>query len=241
MKLYYSLLLFLLFFGAKLMAQTQVNGFIQERVTKKPINNVNVYNLSNKESALTNAKGVFKINAEINDVLVFAIAGFKPDTLLLINLQPLRRNLEMETNMLSMVTITDKRSVRDQNTQIFNKANAVLLAPGRGLLFYPSAYFSKEGKQARKLKRALKLNVDENIISKLYNLKSITAILPLQQPELDAFFIKYKPSLKFVKRADADDFKFYLYDAYNKFKLLPAAQRVLPSLKVNEGISSSRY
>lgn len=236
MKLYFSIIFFLVFFGITLMAQTQVNGFVKERTTKKAIHNVNVYNLTNKEFTLSDFKGAFKINAKINDVLVFNISGFKSDTLLLINLQPFIRNLEMESNMLNTVIVTDNRDIREQNAQIFNKAEAVLLVPGRGLLFYPSAYFSKEGKRARQLKRALKLSVDENKISKLYNFKSITAILPLQQPELDAFFIKYKPSLKFVKSADADDFKFYLYDAYNKFKLLPAVQRVLPSLKVNEAI-----
>ncbi len=236
MKLSYSLLFFSVFFGAKLMAQSQVNGFVKERTTKKPIENAYIYNLTNKEFSLTDFKGAFRISAAKNDVLVFAIEGFKPDTLLLINLQLITRNLEMEANMLNTVSINDKRNIREQNAQIFNKANAVLLAPGRGLLFYPSAYFSKEGKQARKLKRALKLSVDDNKISKLYNFKSITAILPLQQPELDAFFIKYKPSLKFVKSADAEDFKYYLYDSYNKFKQLPAAQRVLPSLKAADDI-----
>lgn len=82
----------------------------------------------------------------------------------------------------------------------------------------------------------LKLEVKESQVAKLYNFKSITAVLPIQQTELDAFFIRYKPTLKFVKRADLEDYKFYLMDAYAKFKLLPAAQRVLPLLKVEEVI-----
>ena len=115
MKLSYSLLFFSVFFGTKLMAQSQVNGFVKERITKKPIENAYIYNLTNKEFSLTDFKGAFRISAAKNDVLVFAIEGFKPDTLLLINLQLITRNLEMEPTMLNTVSINDKRNIREQN------------------------------------------------------------------------------------------------------------------------------
>ncbi|WP_162796183.1 hypothetical protein [Pedobacter namyangjuensis] len=135
---------------------------------------------------------------------------------------------------MNTVTVTNNQSIKEQYAETFNKANAVLLKPGRGLLFYPSAYFSREGKQARRFKRMLKQDVKENQIDKRFNLKTVTALLPLKQPELDAFLVMYRPTLKFVQKASADDFKFYLIDAYDKFKLLPAEKKILPRLKAEE-------
>lgn len=217
-----------------LKAQTQVSGLVQDRGTRKAINYVDVFNLNNKAQTATNAKGEFTIKAALNDVLVFNIPGYKTDTLLLINLNEVRRYLDKASNLLSTVTVTNNQTLKEQYAQTFNKANAVLLTPGRGLLFYPSSYFSREGKQARKFKRMLKQDVKENQIDKWFNSKNIKAILPLQQPELDAFMVMYRPTLKFVQNADAEDLRFYLIDAYDKFKLLPADKKVLPSLKLSE-------
>jgi hypothetical protein len=215
-------------------AQTSVNGAVFVYTSRKPIYRVEVLNIKNKEQAITNFNGEFSIKASINDVLVFNMPGYKPDTVLLVHLNPLRRYLQLETNLLNTVTINDKLDIKKQYAQTFNKANAILLKQGRGLLFYPSSYFSREGKQARRFKRMLKQDVIENQIYKRFNFKTITAILPIKQPELDAFLVLYKPSIKFIKRADANDFKFYLIDAYNQFKDLPPEKRVLPSLKIQE-------
>lgn len=184
--------------------------------------------------ATTNARGAFKIKAVLNDVLVFNLVGYKSDTLLLINLNPLRRYLDKSNNLLNAVTVINKQNIKEKYAQTFNKANAVLLTPGRGLLFYPSSYFSREGKQARKFKRLLKREVKEMPIDKWFNSKNIQAVLPLKQPELDAFIVMYRPTLRFVQKAAGNDLKFYLIDAYDKFKSLPAEKKVLPLLKVSD-------
>lgn len=225
-------IIFLFCCSAILKAQNQVSGLVQDRGTRKVINYVDVFNVTNKEQVVTNVKGEFKIKASLNDVLLFVAAGYKTDTLLLTSLSPLRRYLEKATNLLNTVTVTNNQTLKEQYAQTFNKANAVLLTPGRGLLFYPSAYFSREGKQARRFKRMLKRDAKEKPIDNWFNSKNIQAILPLKQPELDAFIVMYRPTLKFVKKADANDLKFYLMDAYDKFKLLPVEKRTLPSLKI---------
>ncbi|MES2416846.1 MAG: hypothetical protein V4541_01600 [Bacteroidota bacterium] len=217
-------------FLANIKTQAQVNGTVHDQASRKPIVEVDVINLSNKEHTTTNLKGEFTINAKLNDLLVFKLAGYNIDTVLLINLKPIRRYLILDRNMLKTVTIKGEADIRETYAQVFNKANAVLLTPGRGLLFYPSSYFSREGKQARRFKRMLKREVLEKQIDKRYNAKTITAILPIKQPALDAFIVRYRPSLKFVQQASANDFKSYLLNSYDKFKLLPPEQSVLPSL-----------
>lgn len=234
MKWFIYQILFLFCFVSVSNAQGQVSGLVQDRITRKAINYVDVFNLNNKAQTTTNAKGEFKIKAALNDVLVFNIPGYKTDSLLLINLTEVRRYLEKSTNLLNTVTVVNNQTIKEQYAETYNKANAVLLTPGRGLLFYPSSYFSREGKQARKFKRMLKRDVKENQIDKWFNPTNIKAILPLQQPELDAFMVMYRPTLKFVQKADAEDLRFYLIDAYDKFKLLPPEKKILPSLKVKE-------
>lgn len=213
-------------------AQSKVSGIVFARTSRAPIDKVDVLNINTNETTRSNTKGEFEIKAKLNDVLVFTMPGYRSDTLLLINTKPLRRYLAIETNTLNTVTVNSK-SLREQYAQTFNKANAVLLKQGRGLLFYPSAYFSREGKQARRLKRMIKQDEIELQINKRYNVKTVTAILPIKQPQLDAFMLRYRPTLKFIQRADASDFKSYLLDAYKQFKLLPADQRVLPSLRID--------
>jgi len=214
-------------------AQAQITGIVFDRVSRKPITQVEVTNLKSEDKTISNDKGEFAILAKINELLVFRRPGYQSDTVLVIELKPLRRYLSLDKNMLKTVVISGKRTLRQEYAQMFNKANPFLLQQGRGLLFYPSSYFSREGKQARRFVRMIKREEKEKVIDRRFNLKSISRIIPIQQPELDAFFIRYRPTQKFAQRVSEDDLKAYVLDCYQKFKLLPADQKALPSLRLD--------
>ena len=222
-----SVMFLLLFVNTK----AQVNGVIFDQASRKPIAHVELINLSNQERTITDDKGEFKIKAKINQLLVFRRPGYRADTILLTTLEPLRRYMSVDKNVLTTVTVSGYRTIKEQYAQAFNKANPILLQPGRGLLFYPSGYFSREGKQARRFVRMLKHEEIEKMIDRRFNLKTIGLLLPIKQPELDAFLVLYRPTLKFVKQATVDDFKTYILNCYQKFKLLPQEKGALPSLK----------
>jgi hypothetical protein len=224
----------ILFVMLGLKAQAQISGLVFDRQSRKPMDKVDVFNLNNKTQTMSNAKGEFSIQAVVNDLLVFSSPGYRPDTLLLIDLKPLRRYLEIAVNTLNTIAVVEKMDIRKQYAQTFNKANGVLLQKGRGLLLYPSTLFSREGKQARYFKQMLKRDETEKKIDQRFNIKTVTALLPIQQPELDAYMLLYRPSLKFVSKTSEADFKLYLMDSYSKFKLLPPEKRILPSLKVKD-------
>lgn len=211
--------------------QSDVKGVVADRASRQPLSMVDVLNLNTQQQVTSNAQGEFKIVVMINHLLVFSTSGYTPDTVLLIDLKPLRRYMSPMTSMLNTVTIKGALDFRAQYAETFNKANPILLKQGRGLLFYPSTFLGKEGKDARRFKKLLKQEEIEKRIDWRYNVKTVRAILPLEQRELDAFMVMYRPTLKFVLRADADDFKQYLLNAYHKFKLLPSQKRRLPSLK----------
>ncbi len=214
-----------------LIGKAQISGIVFDQISRNTLAQVEVTNLRNLEKTISNDKGEFSIKAKLNEVLVFRRPGYKSDTVLITQLKPLRRYLILDRNTLTTVTISGTRTLKEEYAQAFNKANPILFAQGRGLLVYPSAYFSREGKQARRFVRMLKYDEKEKIIDRRFNLKSISSIVPIKQPQLDAFYLRYKPSLKFAKRVSEDDLKTYILDCYQKFKLLPAEQKIVPSLK----------
>lgn len=219
------------FIGLLANVKAQINGVVFDRASRKPIAQVELINLSNQEQTLSNDNGEFYIKGNVNQLLVFRRPGYKADTILLIDLKPLRRYMVLDKNVLNTITVSSSRTLKEEYAQVFNKANPVLLTPGRGLLFYPSSYFSREGKQARRFVRMLKHEETEKIIDRRFNLKTVGLILPINQHELDAFLVLYRPTLKFVKQVTAENFKIYVLNCYQKFKLLPPEQRALSSLK----------
>ncbi|RYG15337.1 MAG: hypothetical protein EOO07_15650 [Chitinophagaceae bacterium] len=209
----------------------QVRGIVFDHASRKPLAQVEITNITTPQKTNGNDKGEFTINAKLNEVLVFSRPGYRPDTVLLTQLRPVQRYLVLDRNNLSTVTISGKKKLKDEYALAFNKANPILLVPGRGLLFYPSGYFSREGKQARRFVRMLKRDEKEKEIDRRFNLKSISLLIPIKQPELDAFYVRYKPTLRFARKVSEDDLKSYVLDCYNKFKLIPPAQRNLPPLR----------
>lgn len=231
MKAIVNVFLLLVLFQFNLHAQTQIKGQVLDQASRKALDKVEVQNITNQATTQTNVKGEFTIKAKIGDVMVYRLVGYDADTAMIIELKQVKRYLHPLTNTLNTVSISGQIDSKAQYADVYNKANPVLLTPGRGIRFYPSSFFGKEGKNARRLKKLIENDQVEKEIDKRFNAVTVTALLPLKQPDLDAFLVLYRPDVKFAINADADDFKFYLLEAYERFKALPPDQRVLPQLK----------
>ncbi|TKB98158.1 carboxypeptidase-like regulatory domain-containing protein [Pedobacter cryotolerans] len=231
MKQVFSIFFLVIFIHLTAKAQTEIKGQVIDQVSKKGLEKVEVLNTTNQLSTLTDINGNFKINAKVGDVMVYRLLGFDTDTALLINLKEVKRLLRTQSNTLNTVSISGQVDPKTQYADVYNKANPVLLTPGRGLRFYPSSFFGKEGKHARRLKKLIETDQVEKEIDKRFNVVTVTALLPIKQPELYAFLVLYRPDIKFAINADSDDFRFYLLEAYEKFKALPADQKTLPKLQ----------
>lgn len=231
MKLVICIFSFFLLIQSVATAQIQFKGQVLDQVTRKGLEKVDILNSSRHTTSQTDSKGDFVIKAKIGDVIIYRLAGYDADTALVIDLKQIRRYLHPLSNTLNTVTISGQVDSKKQYADIYNKANSVLLTPGRGLRFYPSSFFGKEGKNARRLKKLIESDQVEKEIDKRFNTLTVTSLLPLKQPDLDAFLMLYRPDVKFAVNADADDFKFYLLEAYERFKALPPDQKTLPRLK----------
>lgn len=231
MKVAISIFLLFALVQLNLKAQEQIKGQVFDQASKKALAKVSILNKNSSLSTETDANGNFTIAAKIGDVIIYQLLGYTSDTVLLINSKKVERFLRSTSNTLNTVNISGEVDLKTQYADVYNKANPVLLTPGRGLRFYPSSFLGKEGKHARRVKKIIESDAVEKEIDKRFNAVTVTALLPLKQPELDAFLVLYRPDIKFAVNADADDFKFYLLEAYEKFKLLPASQKTLPKLQ----------
>lgn len=218
-------------FSLQVNSQTKVEGFVMDQISNERLSQIQVLNLNSGADVISDAKGQFEIAAKLNDLLVFRSIGYRSDTVLVINFKQLKHYMLASVHNLKTVQVRQTSDYKKQYATVLNRANPILLKPGRGLLFYPTSYFSREGRQARYFKRMIKAEQGELEIDRKFNRNTVTAILPLKQPELDGFMIQFRPTLAFVRRADAEDFKFYLIDAYNKFNDFPPEKRRVTVLK----------
>lgn len=231
-----SLLLLILCSSILVKAQ-QITGTVQDRATNLKLENVTVFNKTAGKQVQTNAKGEFKIAAAVNQLLIFYQPGYHPDTLFLINLKPVRRYLVFDNKMLNTVEITaEVFNPEVQYHDVYRKAESFRLDQNRPFTFYPTRYFSKEGKFARRLKRRLEQEKIERQIDARFNEKAVKALIPLRGKELDCFMVLYRPTLKALNKLDKDDLMFYLMNSYKEFKLLPPEQRILPTLQGTQAL-----
>jgi hypothetical protein len=230
MNNFFRLLLSMLF-CSQLANGQQITGTIQDRATNLRLENVAVLNKSSGQQTHSNAKGEFNIPASVNQLLIFYQPGYQPDTLFLIDLKPVKRYLVLNNLLLKTVQIKGQAfNPEVQYEDVYRKANAIRVSQNQPFTFYPSRYFSKEGKYARRFKRRLEQEKIERKIDARFNEAAVKALTPLTGKELDCFMVLYRPSLKELNKLDEEDMRFYLMNSYKAFKLLPADKRVLPSL-----------
>lgn len=221
-----------LLFNNVLHAQ-EVKGTVADWETRELQEYVEVFNLTNHQKAVTNKRGEFKIEAAVNHTLVFFQPGYRPDTLFLISLKPVKRYLQHNRYNLNAVDIQGKVfDPRTQYADAFREAKAFSTEVNRPLAFSPFRFFSKKGKSGRKFKRRMEVELVERKVDQRFNNAAVQALCPLNGAELDCFMVFYRPSFKELERLDIAGLKLYIMDAYKEFKQLPEGKRKLPSLRL---------
>lgn len=212
----------------------QVQGTVADRASQLRLGQVEVFNLQTKEKTVTNEKGEFSIKAYASQSLLFYQPGYLPDTLFLVDTKPLKRYLTFNNKLLKTVEI--KGAAFDPRTEyanVYQTAKYINLSKNKPFSFSPSRFFGKQGRDARRFKKKMELEITERKIDSRFNEGAVTAITPLKGAELDYFMVLYRPSLKKLDKMDAEDFRFYLMNSYKEFKALPPEKRVSPSMREN--------
>jgi hypothetical protein len=225
MKRFFGLLgLILLTTLAK--GQDVVKGVVVEEGTNEKIVNVFVHDTNNKQITLVDKNGKFTIKSGKNHLVIFDAPGYYSDTLMIIDEKPLTIVLKPKGIMLNEVNVAAAKRLpfdpRLEYPEVYAKSKVYV--------FSPSTWFSKEGKDARRLKRFFANEEHERYIDKYYTTKYVETLIPLRGVELENFMALYRPTYDYVRANDGPTLAMFINDAYQKYQALPADQRKLGSL-----------
>jgi hypothetical protein len=223
MKLYLSLILLLI--CGTLNAQVLLKGSVSDASNGAKLSDVFVKDMTSKQISLTDKSGKFEIKTEPGHILVFNCPGFNDDTLYVVDLTQQRIELRARTISLSGVSITAQRQTFDPHKEypdVYTKSKVYPLSP--------SSWFSREGKQARRLKHYFEREQKESKVDQVFNAVSVGSIVPLKGQELEDFLTMYRPSYEFVTGNNSQSMTVYINDCYKKFMALPPDKRHLQSL-----------
>jgi len=94
----------------------------------------------------------------------------------------------------------------------------------------PSTWFSKDVKDARRLKKYFQHEQEERRIDQVFSRAYVGSIVPLKGEELESFMTLYRPTYAFVTSNSNQSIAIYINDSYKKYLALPPEKRVLPKL-----------
>jgi len=222
--------LFLVCICNQVDAQLIVKGKIYDAETDSVIVAVNVYNLTTKQYARSGSSGNYAIAAAEGERLVFSMAGFKPDTVIVTYHMLLIESdvtLHKQIVTLKNVTVTssyqaDSLARRNYYSHIYEKQPGItgLNTPsyGFGLSLSPFSYFSHKAKQKRQLKKRLTKQEEENYIDRCFPVEWVARLTGLRGDSLARFMALYRPSYSFCRKNDRERMLLYISDKFKEFK-----------------------
>jgi len=225
MKKLYLLTAMLLSLAFFVKAQTTLKGTVYENGSNTRLDNVFIRDKNNKQYAITDKNGVFEIKTEAGHLLIFDSPGYISDTLYVVDLTPKKVNLVVKTIALREVNINSTRQMFDPHKEypeIYEKSKVYVMSP--------STWFSKEGKDARRLKKYFVTEEQERRIDAAFTRAYVGSIVPLKGQELENFMMLYRPSYAFVTNNNGASMAVYINDSYKKYLALPANKRTLQKL-----------
>jgi hypothetical protein len=222
MKKYIGLIIIMVLFVGGAIAQPLLEGGVREKVSGNKMADVIIRNINNKELTLTDKNGKFKIRAVSGQRLIFSSPGYISDTLYLVNIKPKFVEMLSAPMALSEVNVSSRRLAFDPHAEypdVYEKAKIYPLSP--------STIFSRESRNARKLKKYFVHEEQDRYIDSKYTKVYVSGILPLKGQELEEFISMSRPTYDFLKKTDGVELVLYVNDKYKEFKVMPQGQQSL--------------
>ena len=226
-KLY--LLVITLVLGNTLYAQSLIKGVVVEAGSNSKLSDVFVKDITNKQITLTDKSGKFEIKSETGHILIFTTPGYVDDTLYVVDLTQKRVELKTRTIALSGVSITSSRMPFDPHKEypdVYTKSKVYPLSP--------SSWFSKDARDARRLKRYFAHEEQEKKVDEVFNVVYVGSIVPLKGQDLADFMTLYRPTYDFITSNNSESLAVYINDSYKKYQALPPDKRHLQKLSDNK-------
>jgi hypothetical protein len=214
-------------------AQIALTGKVYDIEKHTPLPSIKVQNTRTKDNTMTNAAGIFSLQAKSGDVLVLSGFSFETDTILVTNARYIEVTMKLGTKPLDEVKIQNTttklgnlkdpsltgKSLTTQKNEFGDEMGGVALRFGYG----------KSSKEKHEELLAYNTAATQQI-DKVFGTDNLTKYVPLKGEELKQFAGLYRPTIKQYK-TPGFDLPSYLNDCYKKFEILTPDQRKLPVLK----------
>ncbi|MFD0748742.1 hypothetical protein ACFQZS_01225 [Mucilaginibacter calamicampi] len=222
-KFFIGALLLLLSVSAA-YAQDYLKGKVIDSGTDKGLSDVFIKNVTKNKITISEADGKFEIQGSVGNLLIFSSSGYLSDTLVVIDAQSLNIRLKVNPALLKEVNINSSKSF-DPHTEypeIYTKSKVYILSP--------STIFSKEAKNARRLKKYFAQEEKEREIDRAFSIAYVSSLIPIRGNELQTFMAMYRPTYDFIQRTSGPTLAAYINDSYIRYKALTPEQRKQSSL-----------
>ncbi len=212
----------MLFLCTAAYPQDIIRGFVLDLTSSEPMPQVVVQNLKTGQKVVTDTAGAFRIGARLNEILIFEQPGYRKDSLLVTEFGVKRVYLTVEEGVVVLdevlVQAMTQNKLQQEMAIARRQGQAVHTVDGGGLAVSPSRLFGREGKEARRKYRKLKQEADNRTIDARFTKELVSQLLPLYGKELERFMAEHRPAAAFIEKADEDDLRLYIMDAYTEFK-----------------------
>lgn len=223
------LLLFILLFAGYLASAQNARGKMRDFSDSSVIADVLVTNISLKTKASSDRTGSFSIRANSFDTLVFSIAGYAQDTLLVdddffkqeIDIFIRRKATELKTVVVQADRYRqDSLEARERYNEIAAGKEKVLMrnhGNGFGVTFSPFTYLSKKEKDKRQLLKREKREEEAAYVNYRFSRSKVIQLTGLGGDSLQTFMIRYRPSYEFCKKASEEDITLHINASLKAF------------------------
>lgn len=224
-----------------------IAGIVFDKNSKDRIAKINVVNISTGKSVYNNLNGVFTIDAQPGDELVFKKQDYYNDTIKIESHLPLAIYLSRTAIQLQEVTIKDSVLNPRERLALSKKENsrAYGTLANRDLLVTPTMggaggsidalwnMFSREGKNAANLRNYIDQDYRQDVIDYRFNRALAGRITGLKDKQLTDFMQKYRPGYYFVIKASEYEFISSIKSNLKRYLRNPKAYALPPLTSSN--------
>lgn len=252
---YFAVFFFILLSGIGFAQDTQptvpqrVSGYIINDNSKQPLPNVNVINTNKVRGAMSDAKGYFEIDVQVNDTLHFSILGFQSLRIRVTNdwiknkvtrIQLTEKAIALEEviiapfNLTGYLEVDSKLIPTKENyrysisglTQGYEAGEYSPNAFGKvlGSIFNPADmlynFFGKNAKELKKLKEMKKDDTVRNLLESKYDRETISVLLGISKDEIPEILHRCSYSDAFIQEANDLQIMDAISGCYEQYKVL---------------------
>ncbi len=241
--------------STKIKVTSTIRGVIIDATSKRPLENVNIVNLTQVIGTASNSKGEFELSAQANDTLHLSYLGFKSvklkvtndwvDTIEKSTITLTELALALEEVVITELKLTgyleiDIKQVSVNNNYRYSisglsngyeagKKQSSALTKVLGSIFNPLDFlyniFGRKGTELRKLKKMKEDDQIRNTLAERFDREMLTALLGVTKVDLDEIVSQCNYSLEFVNTANDLQILDAISECYEEYKVLSRSRK----------------